>query len=334
MIIASPWTRGGWVNSEVCDITSPIRFMEKFLSKKFGKKIEEPNISSWRRAVTGDLTSVFRPYNGETVRLPKWLDRNKHMQEIYNARFKALPDNYQKLSEAKARELAAAPSGVLPRQEVGTRPSNALKYDLSVDGRLSDNGKSFIIRFKSGKNIFGDGSLGAGFNVYAPGNFRNKETGRFEPVKSWSFAVKAGSELEYEWPVEAFEGEQYHLRVYGPNGFFREFRGQPGNNVQVSCTPVFKGGKASGKLDVTVESRGAQALKFRLVQNKYSKKESGFTLKPGSEKTISLNTQSAHGWYDFSILGEGTGDLLVRYAGRLETGADGISDPYMGGTLQ
>src|SRR5690349_1357220 len=32
LIIASPWSRGGYVNSEVCDITSTIQFMEKFLS--------------------------------------------------------------------------------------------------------------------------------------------------------------------------------------------------------------------------------------------------------------------------------------------------------------
>ena len=28
MVIASPWTRGGWVNSEVCDITSTLQFLE------------------------------------------------------------------------------------------------------------------------------------------------------------------------------------------------------------------------------------------------------------------------------------------------------------------
>ena len=45
LVIASPWSRGGWVNSEVFDHTSSIQFLEKFLSHKFGKKIEEPNIS-------------------------------------------------------------------------------------------------------------------------------------------------------------------------------------------------------------------------------------------------------------------------------------------------
>jgi phospholipase C len=98
LVIASPWSRGGYVNSEVCDITSTIQFLEKFLSKKTGKKVGEPNISSWRRAVTGDLTSAFRPYDGEKIELPDSLDRNKHLQEIYNARFKGIPNNYKALS--------------------------------------------------------------------------------------------------------------------------------------------------------------------------------------------------------------------------------------------
>ncbi len=53
MIVISPWTKGGWVNSEVFDHTSLIRFIER----RFG--VLEPNITSWRRTVTGDLTTAF-----------------------------------------------------------------------------------------------------------------------------------------------------------------------------------------------------------------------------------------------------------------------------------
>ena len=37
MVIASPWSRGGWVNSQVCDHSSIIRLLEVFISKKLGK---------------------------------------------------------------------------------------------------------------------------------------------------------------------------------------------------------------------------------------------------------------------------------------------------------
>ena len=53
MLVVSPWSKGGYVSSEVFDHTSVIRFIEK----RFG--VGEPNISPWRRAVTGDLTSAF-----------------------------------------------------------------------------------------------------------------------------------------------------------------------------------------------------------------------------------------------------------------------------------
>jgi phospholipase C len=49
----SPWSKGGYVNSQVFDHTSVIQFIEK----RFG--VHERNISPWRRAVAGDLTSVF-----------------------------------------------------------------------------------------------------------------------------------------------------------------------------------------------------------------------------------------------------------------------------------
>ena len=61
MIIASPWSRGGCVCSQVFDHTSVLQFLERLLTHKTGRKVEEPNISQWRRTVCGDLTSASRP---------------------------------------------------------------------------------------------------------------------------------------------------------------------------------------------------------------------------------------------------------------------------------
>ena len=38
LIVASPWSRGGYVNSQVFDHTSILQFLEVFLNKKFGIK--------------------------------------------------------------------------------------------------------------------------------------------------------------------------------------------------------------------------------------------------------------------------------------------------------
>src|SRR6185437_8762609 len=101
MVIASPWSRGGWVNSQVFDISSTLQFMEKFLSKKTGKKIKESNISDWRRTVSGDLTSVFRPYNGEKIDLPQSIQFDPFIKEINNAKFKEIPADYKPLSDSE-----------------------------------------------------------------------------------------------------------------------------------------------------------------------------------------------------------------------------------------
>lgn len=53
MIAVCPWTIGGYVNSQVFDHTSQVRFLERWLS------VRQPAISRWRRTVAGDLMSVF-----------------------------------------------------------------------------------------------------------------------------------------------------------------------------------------------------------------------------------------------------------------------------------
>src|SRR5690606_3674927 len=95
MVIASPWTKGGWVNSEVFDHTSTLQFLAHFLAEKTGKKVYEPNISDWRRLVCGNLTSVFRP--ATTNGKPAWetVDRNDYVERIFSARTKGLPGNYK-----------------------------------------------------------------------------------------------------------------------------------------------------------------------------------------------------------------------------------------------
>ena len=98
LIIASPWSRGGYVNSEVFDHTSTLQFLEKFLSAKTGKPIKDPNISDWRRTVSGDLTSVFSSSDDNTDSVnPDFLKKDVFMESVYNAKFKKLPDDFKVL---------------------------------------------------------------------------------------------------------------------------------------------------------------------------------------------------------------------------------------------
>jgi phospholipase C len=53
MLVISPFSRGGLVCSNTLDHTSLLRFLER----RFGPKV--PNLSRWRRSVTGDMTQAF-----------------------------------------------------------------------------------------------------------------------------------------------------------------------------------------------------------------------------------------------------------------------------------
>ena len=53
MLVISPFSRGGFVSSDLFDHTSILRFLET----RFGAEV--PNLSTWRRATVGDLTSAF-----------------------------------------------------------------------------------------------------------------------------------------------------------------------------------------------------------------------------------------------------------------------------------
>jgi phospholipase C len=66
-LIISPYSRGGLVASDVFDHTSQLRFLER----RFG--VDVPNLSAWRRATAGDLTSAFdfaRPADAALPPLP------------------------------------------------------------------------------------------------------------------------------------------------------------------------------------------------------------------------------------------------------------------------
>jgi phospholipase C len=53
LLVVSPFSRGGFVCSDTFDHTSLLRFLET----RFGAEV--PNLSPWRRSVTGDLTAAF-----------------------------------------------------------------------------------------------------------------------------------------------------------------------------------------------------------------------------------------------------------------------------------
>ncbi len=327
LVIASPWSRGGWVNSQVFDHTSCLQFLEKFLSHKTGKKIEETNISTWRRTVCGDLTSVFRPYNNEKINGPASVPKNEFIESIHKAKFKNVPTNYRRLSKEDIEQAGRDPQSVawLPKQEKGIRHSCALPYELYVDGMIGSDRNSFQINMQAQKNIFGEYAHGSPFTIYAHGKEFNTR----------NYAVAAGSQLTDHFSLDEFENGQYDLKLYGPNGFFRAFTGDK-NDPLLKINIEYEQGKGAQltgriKLKITNADNG-HAYTIQVKDNTYKGRPQKKVSGPGDKQPVSIfiDTEASHGWYDFSVMTEGFEHFEQRFAGRVETGKPGYSDPAMG----
>lgn len=189
MYVISPWSTGGRICSEVFDHTSVIRFLEA----RFG--VVEPNISPWRRAVCGDLTSCF-DFSGA------------------NAASFSLPE-----TGAIAKRAAAITKRVVPPtpkeplsavQQVGFRPACPSVYWLEclMAPTNGDIGLEFVNR----------GTRAAVFHVY---NRLDLESG---PLR---YTVGAGRRVRAAWPISP----AFDLQVMGPEGFHRRFEGTRQGNV-------------------------------------------------------------------------------------------------------
>ena len=325
MVIASPWSRGGWVNSQVFDHTSSLQFLEKFLAHKTGKKIIETNISSWRRAICGDLRSVFRPSGNTKTATPAFIARDTFIESIHQAKFRQLPSAFKQLTQAEINQVNQSPnaSSLMAQQERGTRPSCALPYELYADALAKPGAATVQLILKAGNGQFGKEAAGSPFTVYAPGSYAG------EKCSNRSYAVAAGEAVSDEWNTAGFDNGLYHLRVYGPNGFFREFGGGPGSPaLDVSCS------YRKGNVVVKLINRSTETpCTIRLTGNAYKTAEQTRSLGmqvANNHGVIIVDTQQSGGWYDFSLNTSGDLHYIRRYAGRIETGEAGISDPAMG----
>jgi phospholipase C len=329
MIVASPWSRGGWVNSQLFDHTSTLMFLERFVEAKSGKAVREENISPWRRAISGDLTSVFRPYDPKEAALEP-LDRDKFVVGIEKAKFKEVPSNYKKLTAEQIERINRSPmrSELIARQEEGIRPACALPYELYADGRLSADGAHYELHLSAAAQVHGAKSAGAPFNVY----LRNLKDG--SGMIPATYAVKSGDTLVRQIPVSSFADSGYAVEVHAPNGFYRSFAGGVASSpLEVRACYERQGTIPTGNVEVRLRNRSGEAVGVTMEDNAYRSETVASQLKPGQETSVVLNLKRSHGWYDFTVKAAGS-SAEARYAGRVETGKPSFSDPLMGGLLQ
>jgi phospholipase C len=288
MIVISPWSKGGWVNSEVSDHTSLIRFIER----RFG--VTEPNITPWRRAVTGDLTSAFDfdSPNNAVVALPSTVtyappDNNRH------------PDY-----------TPAPPTDQdLPQQELGTRPARALPYELQVDGEAHDSEGTVELRFRN------TGKAAVVFQV----RFGDGQTA------PRTYTVGAGHEAS-----DTFGGgaTSYDLSVHGPNGFLRTFAGGlVTRSANLTVKAIYE--KRPEGIALVIQNNGSSDEKVTIVDT-YSGKTKTHRLESHDALTYSSELHDSFGWYDFTVQVDGDATFRRQLAGHVETGRDSMTDPAIG----
>lgn len=334
MLVVSPWSRGGFVNSDVLDHTSTIQLIEKVMQKKANGRLYEPNISPWRRMICGDMSSAFRPYHGEKIEFPKSVERDEFITTIHQAQYRDLPQGYKNLSLEEQKMINTQPrrTQLMPRQEPGIKDSNGLKYAMAVHGCFDANEDAFHIVMANPDFNFGQKTRGYPLMVYAIGDYRTAHGQGYEKMRTWNYAVAAGDQLTASFPLRNFPNKDYHLRVYGPNGFFREFRGNhqdpPLKLTYMPETISSDPTKLTGNLELVLHNTSDSELIVRIEDRAYGLPPTQLTVEPGLQKSV-LDLSQSHFWYDFILRVDGYDSYAQYAAGRVETGQSGKSDPQM-----
>jgi phospholipase C len=334
MIVASPWSRGGYVNSQLFDHSSSLQFLETFIQKKYGKTVKETNISEFRRAICGDLTSCFRMANNSTYTLP-FLDRDKFVVGIERAKFREVPSNYKKLSAAQIIEYnKSAHTQNTSQQEPGIRPANALPYEMYAEGSVSDDGKSFSLAMRAGNSVHSTRSSGAPFNVYLRNTAQASGAVALghnnQNMFVATYALKAGDTMQELYPLSLFAGGKYEIDVHGPNGFYRSFRGDTkASPITAHCVYERSTYGLSGNVIAHIKNLSASTVMVIVTDNSYKTAVQTQEIATGQDASLVIGASKSHGWYDFTVRTKGS-DATMHYAGRVETGYESFTDPLMG----
>jgi len=287
----SPWSRGGHVASEVFDHTSILRFLEA----RFG--VAEPNISAWRRAVCGDLTSCF------DFSAP---DKISFMASLpATATLSGQAAKLEAITPPVPAALAA------PVQEKGLRARRATPYDLDTALRITAGGNASLAFFSR------SAERAAVFHVYDVLRLADG------PAR---YTVGAGEILAHGLSAT---GAAVDLFVVGPNGFHRRISGTP---AAFSASLIRETGlkrKSGQRAMLRCVNLGAEPIAIALADCAYGTPPLNLSLAVGETCNLPVDLAKSHGWYDYKLSSQGQ---VWRMAGHLEDGQPSLSDPAAGGT--
>lgn len=290
MFVVSPWSKGGFVCSQVFDHTSVLQFIEK----RFG--VIETNISPWRRAICGDLTSAL-DFSRSDATLPTLPSTQAYVAQA----------DLQCSRASSQTAPASTAQQVVTAQEPGTRPARALPYELHVTGRLQAQG--YAVTFAN------SGTQGAHFWVY---------TGDPTAMPR-RYTVEAGKQLTDTWALDA--NGNYLVSVWGPNGYFRRFAGSAAADAAAKpeITPCYD--VANGDVYVTIANAGTGTLTVTATDVAYGGAARTLTIPAGQRIEARWDLSCSSQWYDLQFAVAGNAGWTRRIAGHVETGRASVTDP-------
>jgi len=297
MLVISPWSTGGWVNSQVFDHTSLIRFIQA----RFGSLLpNETNITPWRAAVAGDLTSAFR--FAQSAVAPVLMSGTASYAPKDTVRH---PDYSPTPPEQQS----------LPVQEAGTRNACGLPYSIDAYGDADSSASVFRIRFVN------TGSQTAVFQV------RSARTAK----GPWTYTVQPRAEIVESWEFPVSGAGLYDFSVYGPNGFFRAYKGQLGNTTSANFESFLVYDIPRKGILLRSRNLGPNSTELQ-IQNLYDYQVISPVVVRGALFEQFWQLEESSGWYNLALSVDSDSTFRQQFAGHLETGQPSRTDPQIGGT--
>ena len=222
----------------------------------------------------------------------------------------ALPDT--KDSAARVADAKGRPQPVPPAkpqklfQEQGSRLSRAVPYVLHAVATPQKGSLALSLR--------NEGAAGAVFHVY--------DRIHLEHIPR-RYTVEAGRSLTDRWEIA--DGP-YDLWVLGPNGYLRGFAGHAdisGIDVTLAYRPLQRA------IELQFANRNDKAVRLSLESGVYGPITTrAIVVSAHGAKSLRWDVSTSGNWYDLALqAGQG---FSRRFAGRLETGKNSVSDPAMG----
>ena len=281
MMICSPWTRGGYVDSNVYDHTSILQFLATWTG------VRPANVTPWRASVTGDLTTAFdfrRPDFSIPGNIPT-LDQTWALTQLTGGSTTPPAEGDQKM----------------PAQEPGTRPHRPTNYQLHADVTVNRTTSQVAAALTN------TGTVGASFAVY-PDEYLT-----FGPT---AITVQPSTAGSYVWNA-ALTGGKYSFSIYGPDGFLTSFAGAVVSaSENAGPVPAVTAALRAKTLGLTLANQGSGTITYTVTRNDYKGSTKTVTVRAGGSKSVSWPTDH-YGYYDVVITANTADNFRRRYAGRI-----------------